>query len=339
MKKKFVKIANVYLPCNCLHYKKVLIRPKVGNEYYLYVPCGKCYACRKKIASDWAYRLGVESNRSNVYNILLTYSDDNLPKLDGVPVLNRAHTVECMKRLRYYFDRYFHTKCKFFLVGEYSPENKRPHYHAILFTDRKLQDVDKDLVYINEVFEKKCWRHGFANITALRGNESAQKLTSYMVTYMMTSLPSMLTKKLVRPFRSMSQNLGSNFADDYPEVIRNCHKRGKWTYKYKTADGEERERSYPRYYLKKYSTEFEADARAEEYYNTCKDFENYLNETIQYERKQHRKGLRSADGRDYKDRLATLKEREKEFEIESFRNRKILKHNKQTECVSQRSPQ
>lgn len=64
----------------CEHPQKV-INPYSGET--LFVPCGKCYLCRAKKASEWTERLEVE-RASHPYTLFgtLTYSDDYLPHFD-----------------------------------------------------------------------------------------------------------------------------------------------------------------------------------------------------------------------------------------------------------------
>ena len=333
MKSPFVKVADIYLPVNCLHYRRILIRPKAGNPYYLFVPCGKCYKCRKKQASDWAYRLGIESEGKHCYSLLITYADEHLPMHNGVPSLNRIHISECIKRLRYYLSEKYGAKVKFFVVGEYAPETKRPHYHGILFSSKSLHTKEFPLSYLDAKLESVCWEKGFANICNFKGEDKStcvSKLVSYMTTYMTTGLSDDYNDKFLRPFRYMSRGLGNNFSEVHPEVFMRCCNTGDWTYSYKKKNGKTGTACYPRYYMKKYSTEFQRDARSEEYYTNCERFNKYLSDEKDTELIRHVQGYRGAYRKGYLDRLKALQVKERQYELEDYRERKVHKNNRRS---------
>ena len=96
-----------------------------GTEFCL--PCGRCIGCRLERSRQWAIRCMHEAKLHDFNSfVTLTYSDDKLPK-DGS--LNVRHFQLFMKRLR----RKFGNGIKYFHCGEYSPQRRRPHYHAIIF--------------------------------------------------------------------------------------------------------------------------------------------------------------------------------------------------------------
>lgn len=121
--------------------------PRVAQEpRYIEVPCGKCYNCLRTRANEWVFRLNVEM-RHNLCAIFLTltYDDDHLPK-DGS--LCYKHVQDYYKRLRK------HVVFRHFTIGEYGPENLRPHYHAVIF----------GLSRYDEVLLTEKWPHGFVKI-------------------------------------------------------------------------------------------------------------------------------------------------------------------------------
>lgn len=96
------------------------------NDKYLEVPCGKCLACLTNKRNDWAFRLQQEHKASKgACFVTLTYHPKYLPE-NG---LNKRHVQKFMKRLR----KIYGQKLRYFMVGEYGTETKRPHYHIILF--------------------------------------------------------------------------------------------------------------------------------------------------------------------------------------------------------------
>lgn len=113
---------------------------------YIEVPCGKCYNCLRTRANEWVFRLNVEM-RHNLCAIFLTltYDDEHLPK-DGS--LCYKHVQDYYKRLRK------HVVFRHFTIGEYGPENLRPHYHAVIF----------GLSRYDEVLLTEKWPHGFVKI-------------------------------------------------------------------------------------------------------------------------------------------------------------------------------
>ena len=62
--------------------------PQATDERVKWVPagCGKCMECRKRKAREWQVRLSEEirSNKTKCYFVTLTYSEENLQKLDNL---------------------------------------------------------------------------------------------------------------------------------------------------------------------------------------------------------------------------------------------------------------
>lgn len=118
------------------------------------IPCGKCIGCRMNYAREWGIRCLHEKKQwsENSY-VTLTYNNEMLPP-SGTLCLRDVQLF--MKRLRIakrrqalalgakaVAPRKLRTeervalvnaaKVRFFLGGEYGEDNKRPHYHALLF--------------------------------------------------------------------------------------------------------------------------------------------------------------------------------------------------------------
>jgi len=72
-------------------------RPIPSKEGDLLLPCGKCYECLAKRASDWALRCQheISLHKENTF-ITLTYDDDNIPDLDS----RKTNFQKFLKRLR-----------------------------------------------------------------------------------------------------------------------------------------------------------------------------------------------------------------------------------------------
>jgi len=90
--------------------------------------CGQCQPCRINKRREWAHRIELEARQyeDNAF-VTLTYDPEKLPPNGS---LEPRHTQDWLKRLR---KAIAPRKVRYFLVGEYGDETKRPHYHAALF--------------------------------------------------------------------------------------------------------------------------------------------------------------------------------------------------------------
>lgn len=91
------------------------------------VPCGQCCLCREQYAKQWAVRASLE-NRLHDKSVFLTLTYDPLflPK-DGS--VHKRVLQLFLKRLR----KYCKCKIRYFACGEYGEQNRRPHYHLIVY--------------------------------------------------------------------------------------------------------------------------------------------------------------------------------------------------------------
>lgn len=127
------------------------------------VPCGKCPQCTASLASGWAFRLLMEERHSiSSHFITFTYAPDNLPlSQTGRPTLNKIDVQAFFKRLRQIEMRAGNpVPIKYYAVGEYGSQTKRPHYHAIIFNANvdsielawSQRDGDYKPVQIGEIY-------------------------------------------------------------------------------------------------------------------------------------------------------------------------------------------
>lgn len=103
------------------------------------VACRYCQLCRENTIKDWAGRLIAESKTARyAYFALLTYGDDRLGDQGKIKaaVLTYSDVQKYFKRLRKLVGR-----MKYFIVGEYGGANGRAHWHAVLFTDVKIEET------------------------------------------------------------------------------------------------------------------------------------------------------------------------------------------------------
>jgi len=103
---------------------EVLNQPDRGGR--MVIPCGYCLGCESKWRKGWVLRMVLE-RQSNVhaYFLTLTYDPSSVPEK-----LAYEDISGFLKRLR------TNTQCtvRFFSVGEYGGQTKRPHWHMILFS-------------------------------------------------------------------------------------------------------------------------------------------------------------------------------------------------------------
>ena len=133
------------------------------SDRQLTLPCGQCQDCRLSKRREWAVRIVHEASlyEKNCF-LTLTYDEDHLPK-DGS--LHKIHFQRFIRRWRKAWKlkprelRYFH-------CGEYGDENRRPHYHAIIFghdfsEDREfLKNSGDGKLYVSPRLQK-LWDYGF----------------------------------------------------------------------------------------------------------------------------------------------------------------------------------
>lgn len=136
-------------------------------EMPLNVPCGACLGCRLNKAADWSTRIAHEASlhEQNTW-VTLTYDPEHLPE-GGTLV--KKHVQYFMTYLRRYTGSH---GIRYFAVGEYGSESKRPHYHITLF------NFDfKDKVHLKNTFQghplytsellTRCWPKGHSFIGEL----------------------------------------------------------------------------------------------------------------------------------------------------------------------------
>lgn len=189
----------------------VKLAKEIKDATQLHLPCGKCIGCKEAHAKSWAIRCKLEllAHNSAIFTTL-TFNDDNLPL-----TLDPEHLQLWLKRLRKRAAR----PIRFFASGEYGEQNKRPHYHAIVYG---LTMADAELV-------QKAWAQGFTQTQGV-----THKAISYVAGYCNKKLTDNYESKRVRldptgthlykrtaPFIQMSRNpgIGAN-AKEYRDSWR-----------------------------------------------------------------------------------------------------------------------
>lgn len=161
-----------------------LTRYVAGKPVYDLVPCGVCPECLKKKQSGYVVRTIEEvKKRGSCCFVTLTYNDENLPKIDGVPTLCREHIKKWKRETRTAYYRKFgktFPNYGFLICGEYGPRTNRPHYHGLL--------LGLDKPHLD--FMEKYWqdRFGFTvfksvPIVSLDGSDDITKVARYVAKY------------------------------------------------------------------------------------------------------------------------------------------------------------
>lgn len=146
----------------------------------LSLPCGQCIGCRLERSRQWAMRCMHEASlyERNCF-VTLTYDDANLPNRG---MLDYPAFQKFMKRLRKRSDA---DGVRFYMCGEYGPDNWRPHYHACLFNfdfeDKTYfsRSPAGEKIYRSDALEK-LWPFGFSSVGGLTF-ESAAYVARYCV--------------------------------------------------------------------------------------------------------------------------------------------------------------
>lgn len=261
-----------------------MLKPTCDSPYYVLpskaatekipVPCGKCPICKARRVNQWVFRLMQEEKVSiSAHFVTLTYDTRYVPiSNNGFMTLRKKDFQDYMKRLRKLTD----VKLKYYAVGEYGSQNKRPHFHAIIFgvTDEKL----------------------FADAWGINGEQFGGifvgKVTTDSVAYTMKYIdkPSTLVKKYSRDDRSpefslMSKGLGASYITD---ATRKYHK-DDLTRNYVNKLSGHRV-PMPRYYRNKILSDIEKAAQVDIIQVAIADAQNYDRTTysgsISYEQAQ-----------------------------------------------------
>lgn len=142
--------------------------PADGPDSYLYVPCGKCMACKISRRKKWSSRCLFESFlHTHACMITLTYDDEHLPA-DGE--LCPRDLQLYLKRLR---ARLSPTKIRYFACGEYGSLTDRPHYHILCFGISGVLPEWSTAI-------TESWSNGYVHIGDC-GLNSIQYVTGYVI--------------------------------------------------------------------------------------------------------------------------------------------------------------
>lgn len=179
----------------------IWVLPKAAFEK-IPVPCGKCPPCKIRRVNSWVFRLEQEMKRStSAHFVTLTYDTNSVPiSQNGFMTLQKKDFQDYMKRLR----KLTTNVIKYYAVGEYGTNNKRPHYHAIIFN---VPDTE---------MHAQAWSVYASQL----GSVHIGKVTNDSMAYCMKYIDKPAAAKLhsrddrVPEFSLMSKKLGENYIDN-----------------------------------------------------------------------------------------------------------------------------
>ena len=207
-----------------------------GAKDRITIPCGICFACLAKKRAEWFFRLKNElKDHTSALFVTLTYSDEKIPKQNGLYTVRKKDCQDFLKRLR---DRIKPRKIRYYLVSEYGTETLRPHYHAIIFN----MDLD-DLAIID-----KAWQFGHISIVSV-----TDASMNYVCKYVINK--QVVIKGVEKVFSIMS--LRPAIGKTYLELNEQYHIENSIFYG--TLEGGKKV-SLPRYYRDKIFSKFDKEA-------------------------------------------------------------------------------
>lgn len=199
-----------------------------GSTQTIRLACGQCVGCRLERSRQWATRCLHEASLypRNAF-ITLTYDDVNLPFDRG---LHYDHFQKFMKRLRKRMGA-----CRFYMCGEYGPQEGRPHFHACLFGvdfDDKTQwkkTSAGSFLYRSKTLEE-LWPFGFSSVGDVNFESAAyvaryimKKITGDMaaIAYSYTDPETGEVKQVVSEFCHMSlkPGIGAAWLEKYQSDV------------------------------------------------------------------------------------------------------------------------
>ena len=202
---------------------KTPIWSKYENKFVesVKLPCGKCAACINRKIQEWTFRLDNERLNSKVtYFVTLTYNNYYVPiNKYGKMELQKEHVQQFLKKLRYdhdndpeygiFEDHYFkcnlrNEKIKYYAVGEYGTERKRPHYHLVMYNTGKKAIEDN-------------WEYGEVDIQIPRSSQAI----GYVIKYLHKRIYNITPKNVKPEFSIMSKGIGLG----YVEKMKQWHKK------------------------------------------------------------------------------------------------------------------
>lgn len=133
--------------------RSMVFRPSEGSTHSQ-LPCGKCSGCQSDKSMYWAIRMYHEASLHEKNSFVTFTYRDPAPE-----VLCKKHLQDFFKRARHHYD------FRYFAVGEYGSNTRRPHYHAIIFGEDFLGGAYtiSDTLKGN-AFLESLWKEGMCSV-------------------------------------------------------------------------------------------------------------------------------------------------------------------------------
>lgn len=130
------------------------------SNAFIKVPCGVCANCLQVRQYQIIQRIEVASQKYFAYFCTLTYNNEHLPTIDigeyTYHYCDITHLQKCLKRLRHKIHPF-----KYLFVTEYGSKKHRPHYHGLIFIEKKIFENNPLFAksYEYELFNSllDCW--------------------------------------------------------------------------------------------------------------------------------------------------------------------------------------
>lgn len=252
------------------------------------VPCGRCRACRRARAREWALRMLNELEAfqygdagEDAVFATLTYSDEYLPENGS---LDKEAVQLFLKRFRKGLEP---RRIRYYCSGEYGSKSMRPHYHLVVFG---VGERDREAL-------EKAWPYGMVHV----GSVTARSVR-YCANYVQKALNGKLGAEVYGerelPFSLKSQGLGRGYCEENREKLL----------KERSVSVNGYVQGLPRYYCKRlglrYNDEESLDGRIESTVELRRVHEprakrfGTFEESVEASRKQYEKNLEWLDQRD-----------------------------------------
>ena len=135
------------------------------KEDSLTLPCGHCRACRIARSREWYVRLYHELlYHEDAVFVTLTYDEEHLPNNQSI---NKNAIQLWMKRLR---KEIAPRRIKYYAIGEYGEQTKRPHYHAIIYNISKREHKMNGTIHAVTGPIVNTWKEGGIGIGTAETN-------------------------------------------------------------------------------------------------------------------------------------------------------------------------
>lgn len=142
------------------------------------VPCGHCEECERDNQNSWFVRNYYEWQASKMtFFYTLTYNNDNLPLVYGLPCFSKRDIQKFVDRLRKSLAKK-NLHLRYFISSEYGELYKRPHYHALFYVDGFIHGFEFYKLVEN------AWKFGFVkygdNIGIVNNSSGVRYVCKYV---------------------------------------------------------------------------------------------------------------------------------------------------------------